>query len=356
MSSDDPPVLTALSAGHVTITAGDASADVTVSAGALPLGTVIWSNPGNGSGVYSIVPAVPSASGVADVFAFQGDGTVQAITSDGATAWTADVSQAWPVVPDFQGGLVGIDWSTGTASIVKWDGTTGQRYPAYIPSGDSVVTYPLGIHPDGTVFAIQRNSGSGPDTVIGVDPTAGTQKFSVPLNIPSDSEGPYESGIMIAGDGHAYVPYGYRGQGVTTLSHLRLLRIDSAGAYDDIPIADITTMYSEIFSIPVNMITNADTGILLSWSAWNGYNPVLGMAITNGTGVSLINGSLVPDQSDALSRCCRPRTVRWTEVWAERMIQFSYGRLRTNRQLAMERTQRAAPHRHRRWKARLCSA
>ena len=103
---------------------------------------------------------------------------------------------------------------------------------------------------------------------------------------------------MIAGDGHAYVPYGYRGRAVPTLSHLRLLWIDTAGAYDDIPIADITTMYSELFSIPVNMITNADTGILLSWSAWNGYNPVLGMAITNGTGVNLINASLVPDQSD----------------------------------------------------------
>jgi hypothetical protein len=249
--------------------------------------------------VYSIVPGV-SVSGVADVFAFQGDGTVQAITSDGATAWTGDVSQAWPVVPDFQGGLVGIDWSTGTASIVKWDGTTGQRYPAYTPNGESVISDPLGIHPDGTVFAIQRNSDSWPDTVIGIDPTTGTLKFSVPLNISSDAEGPYESGVMIAGDGHAYVPYGYRGQGVTTLSHLKLLRIDTAGAYDDIPIADITTMYSEMFSIPVNMITNADTGILLSWSAWNGYNPVLGMAITNGTGVSLINGSLMPDQSESV--------------------------------------------------------
>jgi hypothetical protein len=82
LSSDDPPVLTALAAGHVTITAGSGSADVTVWAGALPTGTVIWSNPGNGSGVTSIVPAVPSTSGVADVFAFQGDGTVQAITSD----------------------------------------------------------------------------------------------------------------------------------------------------------------------------------------------------------------------------------------------------------------------------------
>ena len=47
----------------MTITAGTASADVTVFAGALPLGTVLWSNSGSGSGVGKIVPAVPSASG-----------------------------------------------------------------------------------------------------------------------------------------------------------------------------------------------------------------------------------------------------------------------------------------------------
>ena len=87
LSTDDPPLLTALAAGHVNITAGTgsgaATAAVTVFAGPLPLGTPIWSNPGDGSGVQSIVPAVPSTSGVADVFAFQADGTVQAITSDG---------------------------------------------------------------------------------------------------------------------------------------------------------------------------------------------------------------------------------------------------------------------------------
>ncbi len=91
LSTDDPPILTAVAAGHVTITAGSASADVTVSSGALPLGTVLWSSPGAFS---KIIPAVPSPTGVADVFALQNDGTVQAITSDGITAWTADVSNS----------------------------------------------------------------------------------------------------------------------------------------------------------------------------------------------------------------------------------------------------------------------
>ena len=63
LSTDDPPVLTAMAAGHATVKAGTASVDVTVWAGTPPVGTVIWSNPGNGSGVYSIVPAVPSPTG-----------------------------------------------------------------------------------------------------------------------------------------------------------------------------------------------------------------------------------------------------------------------------------------------------
>jgi hypothetical protein len=94
LSAADPPTLTALAVGTVTITAGTASANVTVTPDTPAIGAVLWSNPGDGSGVASIVPAVPSATGVADVFAFQNDGNVQAITSDGITAWTANVSLA----------------------------------------------------------------------------------------------------------------------------------------------------------------------------------------------------------------------------------------------------------------------
>ena len=86
------------------------------------------------SAMISIVPAVPSSSGLADVFAFQNDGTVQAITSDGTTAWTADVSQGYssaPVIlwPDFQGGLVVCTAGYSYDSISKLDGITGQPVP-----------------------------------------------------------------------------------------------------------------------------------------------------------------------------------------------------------------------------------
>jgi hypothetical protein len=216
LSSADPPLLTALAAGHVTITAGGASSDITVSAGALPLGTVLWSNPGNGC-VSSIVPAVPSPNGVADVFAFPCDNTrVQAITSDGTTAWTADVSQAQWVMPDFQGGLVelipaGTQYSHG--AIVKLDGITGQVTVVYTPTGTSYLktsstTGPyLSLHTDGTVFAVLYHfPNTLPDEVIGIDPTTGTQKFSVPLTRDTHDVEQEEYELIVAGDGYAYGP------------------------------------------------------------------------------------------------------------------------------------------------------
>ena len=124
LSTDDPPIITAVGTGTATITAGAASADVTVSpGGALPIGTVIWSNPGDGSGVTSIVPAVPSSTGVADVFAQNASGSVQAITASGKTAWTAQ-NVSGQIIPDFQGGAVVY---TG-GSIYRLDGDDGPAF------------------------------------------------------------------------------------------------------------------------------------------------------------------------------------------------------------------------------------
>ena len=50
LSTSDPRVLTAIAPGHVTITGGTATADVTVWADPLPLGTVIWGRKGGVKG------------------------------------------------------------------------------------------------------------------------------------------------------------------------------------------------------------------------------------------------------------------------------------------------------------------
>ena len=307
LSSDDPPLLTALAAGHVTITAGTASADVTVSSptefpGGLPLGTVLWSHPGD---VYGIVPAVPSPSGAADVFAFQYDGMVQAVRSDGTTAWTADLGQVYWILPDFQGGLVG---STGEGSgLVRFDGATGQLRTLYGSGDPEVFMGSYVVHPDGTVIGLQYdNRGPTQYTVIGIDSSTGAQKFSVPIPANPPGEGfvaspvgegiiPGGGWIMIGGDGYIYIPYQIADDTGSTqwpTTHLHLVRMNSSGAYDDIPLYDVTA-YSPDRIPPgfgnIGMITNADTGILITWMDNSAH-----MAITNGASASVLDAPTGP--------------------------------------------------------------
>ena len=303
LSTDDPPLLTALAAGHVTITAGTASADVTVSdpatlpGGALPLGTVLWSHPGD---VYSILPAVPSPTGVADVFALQNDGTVQAITSDGTTAWAADVSDAGlgSIWPDFQGGLVVYHQQpeSDLDSLVRLDGVTGQPVTLWTALRYNASLVGIAVHTDGTVFAVEDDALAG-FQVLGFDAATGAQKFSLP--VPMQDEGPAEQAlgagpVIIAGDGYAYVPYEYGesgSDGPSATSHLHLLQISSSGASTDIPVYDSTYYSPDGVPFPHTiggMITNADTGIVLTFTEWFPYEDVKHMAIINGTGVSIV--------------------------------------------------------------------
>jgi hypothetical protein len=308
LSPDDPPTLTALTAGHVTITAGTASADVNVYVGSLPSGTVIWSNPGDGSGVTSIVPAVPNNGGSADVFASNADGTVSAVNIDGTTAWTANLPNGASAVPDFQGGLsVSIyDQNSGVSRIMKLDGITGQQYPASsgLYSGSS-------IHTDGTIFTASSFSPTGgywlnpPVSAVGIEPTTGSQEFAVPLNSstnifngnPSSTCNqlvaiepwdcwvgaaytlpPSSATPLIAGDGYAYYFYGYGNLTTTetktpvnlpdgygpgwlftdTLdneAHLMLARVATDGSSEQIDIKDWSTQETaqcEGFSIECN--------------------------------------------------------------------------------------------------------
>ena len=88
LSTDDPPVITAVGVGSAKVWAGDIPISVTVFAtGSLPPGTPLWTLPvGSGSGNISLVPAVPSDSG-ADVFALDDSGTLTAVSSDGFPVW-----------------------------------------------------------------------------------------------------------------------------------------------------------------------------------------------------------------------------------------------------------------------------
>ena len=293
LSSTDPPILAAVAAGRVTITAGTASADVTVSSTALPVGTAIWSSPGSFS---RVIPAVPSATGVADVFALQNDGTVQAITSEGTTAWTADVSQAFGwVVPDFQGGLIVMPWD-GAQHIRKLDGLTGQPYPAYtLANPDDSELESVAVHTDGTIFAHINNRGPSGffSKVIGIDPLTAVEKFSITLPNPSSAPD-----IIVAGDGFAYMAYAYQETSVAA-GHLKVLKVDSNGASSQIDVFDWTGPYSGLFPFVGQsaLISNGADGVRLSWWDQHGTGaPVPHWTAITSSGVSDGNGPVIAGQ------------------------------------------------------------
>jgi hypothetical protein len=242
LSTDDPPLLTAVAPGNVTIFAGGASADVTVYPGpTLPVGTLQWSNPGDPSDVSQIIPAVPSAAGV-DIFALeQGGNVVQALYFNGTVAWTANLFNSTNlydpplVTADFRGGAVVYTGST----IYSLDPTTGQPNPAYVGASQRDQSTGLGypaVHTDGTIFTTDycigpQDCAGSPDSatgswVVGIDPSSGAAKFKVPaanwnLQQTTDSycggsSRSYSEQIprhldsvmtIIAGDGYAYTTY-----------------------------------------------------------------------------------------------------------------------------------------------------
>lgn len=109
-------------------------------------------------------------------------------------------------------------------------------------------------------------------------------------------------GMITAGDGYAYVPYSYMKYDASPgyqSNHLRLLRVDSAGAYNEIDLYDwvSTDNPDGPMVYDVNLITNADQGVVVSWEAthasadysdWQGH-----MAVVSGSSASVLS---VPGQ------------------------------------------------------------
>jgi hypothetical protein len=179
------------------------------------------------------------------------------------------------------------------------------------------------VHPDGTIFAVQAD---GADefgiyrtaSMIGIDPASGTKKFAVPLANYDNSSvwDSLDSGLIVAGDGYAYVAYTHADLGVDGGIddwQMMLLRVNSAGESDSIQVKQFAPPppgYQPHFV--VNMITNADTGIVLCWEEdmqgelmHSGPEirvsdgpppPAFGMAVTAGAGVTLIDGPAVAGQ------------------------------------------------------------
>jgi hypothetical protein len=235
LSTADPPVLTAVAPGSVTVSVGGASAEVTVYAGpSLPIGTPIWTN--GASTANGLYPAVPNYDAVADVFAVGANDEVTAITADGSTAW---IHQGLPILefyPDFQGGAVIGD---GDKKLWRLDPLTGAPTQLYTSPGLNSSWMDPRVHPDGTVFVVEYtctstdcSDGTDNETgawVVGIDSATAATKFRVKMQNSTDftEASPTDGGFclatsgtitqhgwvdhpyaaIIAGDGHYYVPY-----------------------------------------------------------------------------------------------------------------------------------------------------
>ena len=233
LSTDDPPVLTAVAAGQATISVGEASADVTVYPGSfLPEGTPIWSHAVTDANLYM---AVPNYDAVADTFVESNNGYVEALRADGTVAWTHDVPYVpgYPTsfLPDFGGGLIAFN----EQSIARLDPLTGASQTLFKATSYGSQQEGLGlpaIGTDGTVYTVDRNCSpedcGGTDAtegtyVVGVPVVGGSERFRTPLQndtwstvttcfggdgTPASGQyHPSPSTMIIAGDGNVYFSY-----------------------------------------------------------------------------------------------------------------------------------------------------
>ena len=125
--------------------------------------------------------------------------------------------------------------------------------------------------------------------------------------------GPAASSLIIAGDGNAYVAYRtqegtagrctYQGAdaGEMLINHLMLLRVSSSGAYDRIPVHDWNSCYQELNNLDAYMISNGDTGVLLTWEQDSIDESPFGMALTNGASSTVAIGAIAPGQQEAVT-------------------------------------------------------
>ena len=300
LSTDDPAVISALAAGHATITAGSASCDITVSATNLPNGTVQWSNPGDGSGVQRNCSSRAEPKRrcrclrLPERWHDSGDRERRVHHVDGGKSNRRETrlpAQCNARLPGRSDPLAGVR-AERTRHL-----QTGRAHRTGISGLRAVGAFDCGFAPgnrdgsrwaavstDGTVFALVITP--GPITsLVGINPITGSQTLSVP--IPTLGGGA-EAGPIVAGDGYAYIAYSFQDSpsGGTT-KHVHLLRANSAGLRDDIPVTDVLTPAGNF-----ELITNADQGVLLTWTTQPAFN--IGMATTVGTNVTLAVGPAPP--------------------------------------------------------------
>jgi IPT/TIG domain/Bacterial Ig-like domain (group 2)/Kelch motif/Galactose oxidase, central domain len=237
ISTDTPPILTAVAAGQVTLTATidgvSAQTQVNISQTALPPGTVIWSAPPlPGFSALQTAQSAPSPNGPSHYFIQSSSATqqtmVQALTADGQQMWQTSLpSLNSNSIPDGFGGLLVTEHQTcnqnqtDPMSIVDVDAATGQplwQITAASSNGGTLFCYPeapqIAIRNDGSlVIAALGNTSGLPELMIVDGQTGAVTQIPVPTSTYTNPDQSTFHGYsriwapIVSSDGSTYVQY-----------------------------------------------------------------------------------------------------------------------------------------------------
>jgi hypothetical protein len=286
LATDGSGSLTGVAAGQVTLTAtiGNVSAQtqVTVEAGSLTPGTVLWSaSPVAGFTAQQVAQAVPTANGPS-LYSLETDTTndvlIRAFASDGGQMWQRSpfagaVTNAGTatIIPDDNGGVLlnFVQWVSGYEStLANFDGPTGAQSWQYTSPGTFVGS--PAVRPDGSIVGVESDSARDQTFLIALDGKTGQKLSSAP--IPSSFT--YQNGVGCGSTESAQdpVPSTSLGPIVDAEGNTYVLYLQSTETLD--PSCEYANAFTDTFSGSVSLLkvaadSTSTIQLVQSYSATN---------------------------------------------------------------------------------------
>jgi hypothetical protein len=315
LSTDDPPVITALTPGTATVTASisglSARATINVIApgpnGGFPDGTPLWSlAPLPGSNPVRMQRAVATVIGTPSFIGLENDNhghvLIRGMRDDGQQLWqNAAPSDTWNKAVSTSTGNVAV--LSNEPALSLYSGITGQKLWTYT---FAQYTPPLvqnfASRSDGVIFMVDLTP-SNP-RLIGLSEATGAivVEYALPqsiVNIPRSNTTEigyvYAGPIVVASDGSVYVEFFSYNQTCTDFQcaffnatyNLNLARVDLSGVGS---LQSISTdswqvngnIYTGILASPREVIPDGQGGILAAWDMLDFTNQVTSAKISHG--------------------------------------------------------------------------
>jgi hypothetical protein len=309
ITTDSPPILTAVAVGQLTLTAnvGSASAQVPVRilpGESLPVGTTRWSLPSSDGFTATSVVRAQRVDGAPDLYAIEtnssGAAHIRALTEDGRQLWSAQFPNSTggqvtvAAAGDNYGGLIiNLGFPTafpaGNEEYIDLDPQTGTQLWSYSATGISGTN---AVGTDGTIYVWQEAdalaTGINPVTqtppmahLVAIDGLTGNPlaRYPIPIGTQVTDDGrfsgatnPVVAGPVIDANGTVWAAFEadqfYGASGVIT-DTLSVLKVTPDGASSTFALHTFTGDFSTsgILSGPLSVIPNGQGGVLVSVEA-----------------------------------------------------------------------------------------